>query len=300
MTDRILDLAETPARLRARNRLLVLERDEAEPLTIPFEDLAVLIVSQTQVTYSHAVLAGITAAGGAFVACDERHLPVGMLLPIDAHYVQAERFARQAAASKPTRKRLWRDLVRAKVLAQARTLALLRGEDAGLGALAARVRSGDPANVEAQAARRYWPRLFDDPRWRRDRAAEDQNRHLNYGYAVLRAVVARSICGAGLHPSLGLHHHNRYNAFCLADDLMEPLRPLVDLVVARWVAERDPRAPFDGPTRAALVGAVAGRYEAEGESRTLFDWCARTSASLAKIYLGEAATLAIPELGHAA
>jgi len=295
MTDRILDLSEGPADLHVRHGQLRIERPEAEALSVPLDDLAVLVVSHPRVTYTHSVLTRLSAAGGALIACDEAHLPACMLLPLAGHYVQAERFARQARASRPTQKRLWRQIVRAKVRHQARLLEDLRGHDAGLRHLARRVRSADPTNVEAQASRRYWPFLFDDPDFRRRRDVADQNRLLNYGYAVLRAVVARAICAAGLHPSLGLHHANRYDGFCLADDLMEPFRPVVDRAVAEWVGMHGPDAPLDRAAKAALLEPLTGRFVLDGASRTLFDVLARTAASLVDVYAGQRRDLLLPE-----
>ena len=298
MTERILDISQSAASLKVRNGLLVIRPDDADEITVPLADLAVVVVSHQQVRYTHAVLCGLAEAGAAFVACNRKHLPAAMLLPLDAHYVQAERFARQAAASRPLQKRLWKQLVQAKVRAQARALHDLRGDDAGLAALALRVRSGDPANVESQAARRYWSRLFDDATFRR--AAEDaRNSLLNYGYAVLRATVARALCAAGLHPSLGLHHHNRYDAFALADDLMEPLRPAVDRIAAQWwdgQAHPPPKDPgLAGEARRAMIEALAGRVRIEGEQRSLFDALSRTAASLAAAYAGERRDLVLPD-----
>jgi CRISPR-associated protein Cas1 len=262
---------------------------------MPLAEVAVLVVSNPCVTFTHAVLAGLAQAGGSVVVCDGRHMPVGMLLPLEAHFTQAERFALQAQAPLPMRKRLWQSLVRAKIRAQARLLTELRGHDAGLGHLIARVRSGDPDSVEAEASRRYWLLLFDNPAFRRDRYAPDQNRLLNYGYAVLRAIIARAVCAAGLHPSLGLHHHNRYDAFCLADDLMEPFRPIVDRAVVEY-CERRPDSPgLDKEAKAALVGALMGRFKLEGESRTLFDIAARMASSLAAVYARERKALILPE-----
>ncbi|RKY25026.1 MAG: type II CRISPR-associated endonuclease Cas1, partial [Planctomycetota bacterium] len=226
MTERVLDLSEEPARLRVRYGQLVIRRSGMPDAAVPLVDLAVLVASNPQVSYTNAVLAGLAEAGGTFITCDRKHQPAGMLLPLRSHSLQAERFARQASASQPTRKRLWRQIVRAKIRAQSNLLKKLYGNDRGLSALISRVKSGDPQNLEAQASRRYWPALFADKSFRRDPDREDQNRFLNYGYAIIRAIVARAICAAGLHPSLGLHHHNRYNAFCLADDLLEPLRPI--------------------------------------------------------------------------
>ena len=273
----------------------MVHRAEAEETTIPFADLAVLVVSHPQVSYTQAVLAELVAAGGAFVVCDKRHLPVGMLLPLDAHYVQTERFALQAQAPLPMRKRLWQDIVRAKVRAQGYLLESIHGSDLGLFALAAAVRSGDPSNVEAQASRRYWPALFDDPAFRRNRDRQDQNRMLNYGYAILRAVVARAIAAAGLHPSLGLHHHNRYNSFCLADDLMEPFRPIVDKAVYELIRDGDPAAPMDRPTKTALLEAVTGRVRLNKESRSLFDAASIAASSLVAIFEKRGKHLILPE-----
>jgi len=299
MTDRILDLSESAARLSVRDGLLVVAREGQDPATIPLADVGVLVVSHPQVSYTHAVLAGLVAHGGAFVTCDERHLPVGMLLPVDAHYVQTERFALQARASVPTRKRLWRQIVRAKVRAQGNLLAELHGEDQGLCALALETRSGDSSNVEAQTSRRYWPALFADDAWRRNREAEDQNRFLNYGYAVLRAIVARAICAAGLHPSLGLHHHNRYNSFCLADDLMEPLRPTVDRAVYHLVKAEGPDAPLVPRTKAALLQAVTARLGLQGQERSVFDVASIMASSLVAVLEKREKHLILPEFSRA-
>ena len=155
--------------------------------------------------------------------------------------------------------------------------------------------SGDSENVEAKASKIYWPNIFGDKSFRRDRAADDHNRHLNYGYAVLRAIVARAICAAGLHPSLGVHHHNRYDAFCLADDLMEPFRPLVDKAVAKILTERGANPPMDKEAKAEIIGAIIGRLEIAGEFRTMFDIASKTASSLAAVFAGERNDLLLPE-----
>jgi CRISPR-associated protein Cas1 len=299
MTDRILEISDEPARLSARGGLLVIARPGRDEVSLPFADLAVLVVSHPQVSYTQAVLAELVASGGAFVACDKRHLPVGMLLPLDAHYVQVERFAVQAQAPLPLRKRLWREIVRAKVRAQGSLLAELHGDDQGLVALAGQVRSGDPSNVEAQASRRYWPALFRDPAFRRNTEAEDQNRLLNYGYAVLRAIVARAIAAAGLHPSLGLHHHNRYNSFCLADDLMEPFRPTVDKAVWDLVQSGGRDLALDRQAKTALIQAVTGRLTVQGQSRTTFDAASIAASSLVAVIEKRAKRLVLPETSRA-
>jgi CRISP-associated protein Cas1 len=299
MTDRILDISEWPASLSVRNSLLSIRLGQEEPITIPLSDLAVVIVSHPQVTYTHAVLSGLALAGAMFVTCDDKHLPVSMLLPLVTHSLQTERFAAQARLPLPVRKRLWQQIARAKILSQARLLEHRSGGDGGLGSLASQVRSGDPANLEARAARIYWQKVFGEIEFRRDREQDGLNACLNYGYAVLRAIVARAICGAGLHPSLSVHHHNRYDTFCLADDLMEPFRPVVDRVVAGLRDERGADMPLDREARRRILEALLVRFEWNDESRSLFDWLGRVAASLtAAIEAGEAgaAKLFIPEL----
>ncbi len=295
MTDRMLDLSERPARLSVRNGLLVVHPEGGEEVTVPLDEIGVLVAGHPQITYTQAVLAGIAGNGGAFVCCDHKHSPAGMLLPLAAHYVQAERFGQQAAAPLPVRKRLWQEIVRAKVGMQAALLAALYGEDRGIAALAPRVRSGDPANVEAQASRRYWPALFNDVKFRRDPDREDRNRLLNYGYGVLRAIVARAACAAGLHPGLGLHHHNRYDSFPLASDLMEPFRPLADRAAVDWFGEHGPDAPLDRAAKGAMLAALAGRVRLGGEVRTVSDAAARAASSLANVFAGRRKRLLLPE-----
>jgi len=316
MTDRIIDIADEPASLSVHLGRLVIRRrgpprtyplfeggsdgtddTDFEPtVTLPLTDLAVLVVSNPQVHYTHAVVAGIASAGGAMIACNEKHLPVGMLLPLEGHFTQSERFAKQAQASAPTCKQIWKQIVKAKVRAQGRLLVELHGDDAGLIVLAKRVTSGDTSNIEAQASRKYWLALFKDPAFRRDRDEPDQNRILNYGYAVLRAIVARAVCAAGLHPSLGVHHHNRYDAYCLADDLMEPFRPIVDRAVVKWLETHEPDAPLDREGKAALLESLTRRFDLGGEKRTLFDIVTRAASSLADVLAGERKSLVLPEI----
>lgn len=320
MTNRVLDLSERPARLSVRNSLLVIrwghgkgglgaqadpsaektyrcERlGDADETTVPLGDIAVLIVSHPQVSLTQQVLSGLASAGGIFVTCDEKHMPASMLLPLATHSLQAERFAVQASASVPVKKRAWQQIVTAKIEAQACVLEERTGSDWGLRAMASRVRSGDPQNIEAQAARIYWQKLFGGDGFRRDPDGTGLNACLNYGYAVLRAMAARSLCGAGLHPSLGVHHHNRYDAFCLADDLMEPFRPLVDQEVAKLAEGPGKDFPLDRESKAVLLQSLLGRFASDGESRTLFDWLSRSAASLTAVIEQRAERLELPPL----
>lgn len=211
------------------------------------------------VTCTLPVLDALMRHGAALIVCDGAMHPSGMMLPLAGHFQQTRRMIAQATASLPARKQIWKQIVVAKVRAQAANLVALRGHDGGLGVLAGQVRSGDPKNIEAQAAQRYWPLLFNDPLFRRRFDAPDQNRLLNYGYAVLRAAVGRAIVASGLHPSLGVHHHARENPFCLADDLMEPYRPLIDTEVVEIAGEWGGDVALSGKIKERLVGVMHGR-----------------------------------------
>lgn len=296
MPDRILDLSDIPCRVSTSNGLLVLKTGDAPDFTVPLDDLAAVVASQPRLDFSHAALSAMAAAGVMLIVCDGKYHPAGMFLPIEGYYLQTARFVQQAAATAPTRKRQWQLIIQLKIAAQGAILAALTGDDAKLLELSEKVQSGDPSNLEGQASRRYWGKLFGDPKWRRDREAEDQNRHLNYGYAILRAITARAVCAAGLHPSLGLHHKNQFNPFCLADDLMEPWRPIVDYHVALWIRDHDPEDPLDQTTRRWLLEKLTGRYLLEGEWRTLFDCITKVAQSLGQVYAGERKTLVLPDL----
>lgn len=296
MTDHLLDFADGAARLRVRDELLCIIRDEQPEVTLPLKDIAAVVLAHPQITCTRSVLSGLAEAGAAVVVCGDNHLPVGMCLPLTGYHAPARRFAAQAKASRPTCKRLWQQVVQAKVRAQGRLLHEVRGNDFGLFDMAKTVRSGDPMNIEAQAARIYWPALFNSTDFLRQRFGEDQNRYLNYGYAVLRAITGRAICAAGLHPGLGIHHHHRNNSFCLADDLMEPFRPIVDRVALELIGELGDDAPLDKNVKKRLIGSLTSRYDLGGESRTLFDIQARLAASLAAVFEEEAKELVLPDL----
>ncbi len=295
MIERILDFAESPARLSVRLKQLVIERSGEPRRTVPLAEVAVLLLAHPQVTCTQSVLAVLAQSGGALVVCDSRSLPVGLMLPLCAHHAAAQRMAAQAAAPRPLKRRLWRQVVRSKIRAQAACLEALRAQDFGLRALARQVRSGDPSNLEAQAARRYWQHLLPDGPFRRDPERSDQNLLLNYGYAVLRAIVARAICATGLHPSLGLHHHHRENPFCLADDLMEPFRPVVDRTMVDFCAEHAPPAELSPEAKTFLIERITGRVVVQGQQLTLFDAAASLASSLANAYLTGKGVLKLPQ-----
>ncbi len=292
--EHLLDFSQFPARLSVSLGRLQICVENQPDKHIPLSDIAVLVVSHPQVTYSQAVLSGLMQEGGAFICCGANRLPNGLLLPLADNGTQTERFAAQAEASKPLCKRLWKQITRAKIDAQATALEVVLGTDYGLRALKPLVRSGDPTNIEARAARRYWSRLFANRSFRRDRELEGENELLNYGYAVVRAIVGRAICASGLHPTIGLHHHNRYNAYCLADDLMEPLRPVVDVAAWRLIVQQQDFA-MSPPTKRALIAAIHARYQVSGEQRQLFDVASRMASSLSQVFLGQRKDLELPE-----
>ncbi len=213
MRNRIIEISQQAARLRVEHRQLIIHLEEDRTRSIPIEDIAVLIVAHPQVTYTQAVLSDLIGMGGVFVTCDAKRMPNGMLLPLDSHSTQTARFRMQFELPLPRRKRLWQQVVQSKIAMQAQLLVEHTGTDHGLIPLISKVRSGDTSNVEARAARRYWMALF-GMNFRRDRGAEGVNAMLNYGYAILRASMARAVCASGLHPSIGLHHHNKYNSWC--------------------------------------------------------------------------------------
>jgi len=300
MTDRILDIADSPAYLHVRDGLLCIRRDKDDQTeaTVPLKELAAVVLTHPQITCTRTVLSGLAEAGAVVVACDDRFLPVAMMLPITGYHAPARRLAAQANASLPTLKRLWQQVIVAKVHAQASVLRDTRGEDYGLADLAEQVRSGDPDNIEAQAARIYWTALFQDFDFTRNPGAgtADQNRFLDYGYAVLRAAVARAICASGLHPGLGLHHHHRNNPYCLADDLMEPFRPMIDRAVSDLVADKLNHAPLDKTIKPRLIAPIMARYQIDEEERTLFDILGRMTASLAAVFEEREQHLNLPDI----
>ncbi|MCF6286986.1 MAG: type II CRISPR-associated endonuclease Cas1 [Candidatus Hydrogenedentes bacterium] len=292
-TEHIIDISESGARLKVAHEQLIVIQGEEKRSSLPLEEVAVLVVSHPAVTYTQAVLSGLMEAGGAFICCDVRRMPNGILLPLAAHHLHGERLQIQLAATAAMKKRAWQQVVQAKVRAQASLLQQLRGDDYGLEALAGRVQSGDPKNIEAQAARRYWTKLFADDTFRRNRDADGANALLNYGYGVLRGVVGRAICTTGLHPALGIHHHNRYDAFCLADDLMEPYRPLVDRAVVRYTTEHGMDAAIDKNSKTALIGPLMDSYAIGDERRSFFDIAHLAAVSLMKVFQGEIKSLVL-------
>lgn len=245
-----------PARLSYRDCQLRIEREGLPPAMVPVEDIGILVLDYTQTAATVPLLAAVAAAGGAVVVCGATHLPESLLLPMAGSALHARSLRGQIATSEPCRKRLWQAIIKAKIAEQARLLIEETGRDRGLGTMAKRVKSGDTDNLEGQAARTYFPALFGKV-FIRDPDIPGINAMLNYAYALLRAAVARAVVGAGLHPALGIHHHNQYDAFALADDLMEPLRPMADAHVVRTLDGRDAPLALDPSLKRMLLQVLA-------------------------------------------
>lgn len=239
MIKHTLEISARPAKLKLKYDQLVLSSEVGQERTYACEDIGVLVLQHPAISLSSAVINKLLEAGAVVIFCNEKYLPSGVLLPVATHTEVVHRLKAQLEAGAPSRKQLWRQLVQAKILAQARQVGLPTSQK--LEALAAKTRSGDPENCEAQAAKAYWPARFPAQYAEGIRRNPDCdspfNLMLNYGYSVIRAAVARALVSAGLQPALGVHHKRRDNPFCLADDFMEPLRPLVDRAAAHLLEQ---------------------------------------------------------------
>ncbi len=230
MIKRTIEISTHGSTVFEENSQLIVEKDGELIGTAPIEDIGVLIFDSAYLTVSSGLLAALAENNSAVIFTNEKHLPVLSSLPFDSHTVQSKTLREQVRISKPTKKKLWSDIVAAKILNQAKLLDSLGANCADLIEISKRVPSGDPKNLEAYAARIYWRRLFGND-FRRRRDAKDVNIFLNYGYAIIRACITRAIVGTGLHPAFGVHHSSQYNPFPLADDLVEPIRPFIDQCV---------------------------------------------------------------------
>lgn len=263
---------------------------------IPIEDIGVMILDNKQITITHGALGALLDNNVAVITCNEHRMPSGLLLPLCGNTTQSERFRHQIEASLPLKKQLWQQTIQTKILNQARVLQHYRGLKCGnMEAWAKQVKSGDSDNLEGRAAVFYWKNLFSNiENFRRDRDGVPPNNLLNYGYAILRAVVARSLVGSGLLPTLGIHHHNRYNAYCLADDIMEPYRPYVDKLVTEIVDSGTNISTLTTEIKNKLLSIPVIDVVINGRRSPLMIGVATTTASLYKCYSGELRKIAYP------
>jgi len=266
--------------------------------TIPIEDIGVVVLDNRRITVTSGVLEALLENNAAVITCDQRSMPVGLLLPLCGNTTQNERFRDQLEASVPLKKQLWQQTVKQKIQNQAYVLAQVTGrEEKGMNVWADNVRSGDPDNIEARAAAYYWRYLFPDiPTFVRGREGEPPNNLLNYGYAILRAVIARALVGSGLLPTLGIHHHNRYNAYCLADDIMEPYRPYVDQLVIEIIRKVDNYVLLTKEIKMELLGIPMLDVVIAGKRSPLMIAAQQTTASLYKCFSGELRRISYPEM----
>ena len=258
---------------------------------VPLDDMAALIANAHGLSYTNNLLVALAERGVPFVLCAANHNVVGMLWPIDGHHQQAHRFEAQIACTLPMRKKLWASIVKSKLLNQAAVLKETDNSFAYLQNLAKQVRSGDPDNLEAQGARKYWGLLM-GPLFRRDQQADGVNALLNYGYTVLRAATARAVVAAGLHPSIGLHHSHDNNAMRLVDDLMEPFRPVIDLAV--WHLQRSGPCQVNADTKRVLVQCLYQDLPTKEAKTPVMVALQGLATSLAQVLLKERKALALP------
>jgi CRISPR-associated protein Cas1 len=290
------------------NQLIVDFADKAKPpASVPVEDIGVVILDAYQLTISQNLISKLLDNNVALITCDKKRMPQGLMLNLEGHHVQQEKFHNQIQASLPLKKQLWQQTVKSKIRNQAVLLAIVTnvppGELENMDYWAKSVRSGDPDNYEARAAAFYWPRLFRDyvRDFTRGRFDDVPNNLLNYAYAVLRAITARSLVASGLLPTFGIHHHNRYNAYALADDIMEPYRPFVDFVVLGIMEdywedyEENGELPLTTELKKRLLIIPTLDVLIDGDRSPLMNAMQRTTASLAACFEGVQRSLLYPE-----
>jgi len=244
MIKRTVEISTHESFVHLEHSQLIIEKDGEKLGSVPIEDLGVLILDSHRLTFSSSLMASLAENNVAIIFTDEKHLPSSLTIPFSAHTSQTKTLRKQVEASTPIKKQLWAKIISAKIRNQSRTLELCGKDGMALLEISRRIPSGDPKNLEAYAARIYWRKLFGDE-FRRRRENQDTNMFLNYGYAIIRAAIARAIVGTGLHPGFGVHHKSQYNPFPLADDLVEPLRPFIDRKVYSMVKDVDEDALFE-------------------------------------------------------
>lgn len=299
-----------PAYLSLQNNQLVIKLPEVERnaslpdsfkkqtvVTKPIEDIGLVVLDNNQITITSGVLEALLENNSSIITCDSKSMPVGLMLPLYGNTVQNERFREQLSVSLPLKKQLWQQTIKAKIENQSAVLINCLGEESRcMKVWANDVKSGDSENLEARAAAYYWKTLFADiDGFTRDREGISPNNLLNYGYAVLRAIIARALVSSGLLPTLGIHHHNRYNAYCLADDIMEPYRPYVDELVFGLVQQYGKNLELTRDIKAKLLTIPTLDVIISGKRSPLMIAASQTTASLYKCFSGELRRIVYPE-----
>lgn len=287
-----------PAYLSVRNHQLCVKlQDHDTPVTVPVEDIGVVVADHQQVTLTHAAVTSLQENNAVIVWCGANHMPLSMSLPLYAHDTFTEVVRHQAEASEPLKKQLWKQTIAAKIHNQACVLKIMGKKEPKLEKMIPRVQSGDPDNYEGQAAAIYWSHLLKDYEVTRGRFDGGPNALFNYGYAILRAVMARNLVGSGCLPVLGIHHKNKYNPYVLADDIMEPYRPVVDQYVWAYLQTRSSDSEeLTREDKSHLLHIPVIDITIQGKSSPLMVGAQRTTASLARCYLGKARKILYPEI----
>ncbi|HSW68528.1 MAG TPA: type II CRISPR-associated endonuclease Cas1 [Bacteroidales bacterium] len=281
--------------VRKKDRQLIVRYPDEEPTrSVPIEDIGMLIMEDQQVVISNALLMALMENNVAVLTCDTKHLPAGLLLPIHSHHAFTAKMFAQTGSSLPLRKRLWQQTVIAKILNQCALLDKLGFDSKKLKYFAAKVKSGDPDNVEGRAAAAYWDQLYGNRGFLRHRDGEMPNALYNYGYAVLLAIMARAIVGSGLLPAFGIHHRNKYNPWCLASDLMEPYRPFVDEIVLKVEIMNPGAFELSPAMKRDLLQIPVVDVTIDGQLSPLMIAAQRTSASLSACFEQQSRKLLYP------
>jgi len=268
-------------------------------ISVPIEDIGIVLLDNPQITLTHGLMTALLENNAAVVTTDKKHIPSGLFLPLESNVLQSERFADQINASVPLKKQLWQQTISAKIRNQASVLNLVKKPTNKMLYWAKKVRSGDPDNYEGRAAAYYWKNIFPfEEDFIRDREGEAPNQLLNYGYAILRAVVARGLVASGLLPTLGIHHHNKYNAYCLADDIMEPYRPFVDFLVYQIIRNGEYFYEITPSIKKQLLGIPTLDVFIENKRSPLLIGLQRTTSSLAKCFNGKIRKIIYPEFNY--
>ena len=285
---------ENPARLSLKLAQMVVELQDVTR-TLPIEDIGVVILDHKQITITHALIDALLANNVAIVTSNDKHLPVGLMLPLDGNTLQSERFRAQIDASEPLKKQMWQQTIVAKILGQAHVLGTQLIEHNNMLKWAKDVRSGDPENMEARAAAFYWRNMFEKDAFIRDPQGLPPNNLLNYGYSIVRAMMARALVGAGLLPTLGIHHHSRYDAYCLADDIMEPYRPFVDMKVLEMWKNGGITSDISSDQKRELLGITTMDVSISGHRSPMMLAIQTTAQSVQKCFSGEARKIIYPD-----
>ena len=264
--------------------------------TVPVEDIGVVVIDHQQVTLTSGLMAALLEENVALITCDSKHIPTCLMLPLQGHSSQNERFRNQLDASLPLKKQLWQQTVECKIRNQAAVLKYVTGEEAkNMLAWASSVKSGDSENLEGRAAAFYWKNVF-ETRFVRDQFGEYPNNFLNYGYAILRAIVARALVASGMLPLLGIHHHNKYNDYCFADDIMEPYRPFVDRLVLKVMDEFPEEEELTKNIKARLLTIPVLDVTIDGHKSPLMVAVSTTTSSLYKCFSGICRKIVYPTM----